>query len=360
MPVNIPRIRHDEPWQSPNVDTWRESLRAQVLENDRRITVTWLGLYDQVQDKKPDGQPLDAASNYTPGEYYVLEVNGVFSTAIPELNGVTGGVGDQIISNGTTWQILARSTAYLSSQVADTAAGVITFTPAPVSSAAATAATELIRKGESDAGDAVVQGNLDTHVGHTLAANDVHGGKTYADNQDAAHAALQANPDDVHGTKAYTDQTMADHVATDATGGPAVHPQYMLTRNVVTYFPWKAAAVQFNGSLAITHSFNVTGVTDQGTGVYRIALNQTTINGNAIADFLVPVVSVFTPDSAGEAVFIRFNPGAPAGSIDVYCFTLVVAGQSLFDVDYTLGANDIVWVMALLNVADPNADPLPP
>lgn len=210
MALDLERLRADESWNSPNVSTWAEKVRAALADHEGRITTSFKGLYNQVTNQiaGSPGGPLQPANTHLTGDYYTLEVNGVFSTPISELNGQTGGVGDQVISDGTQWLIFSPSTAFLSSQVDDTAAGVITFTPAPVSSAAASAANELIRKGESDAGDNAVQGNLDTHVGHTASADDVHQTKTYTDAQDAAHAALLTATDDVHQSKTYTDSTV--------------------------------------------------------------------------------------------------------------------------------------------------------
>jgi len=342
MATNIPVIRHDEPWQSPNVDSWRQAIRAQVLENDRRITSQFLGVLDQTTDVvSPGGGNLPAASALDAGSYYVLEVTGVFAvTNAPELNGQNGGAGDTIISDGTVWILLPQSQDFLSSVVADTATGVITFDPAPISNTAAALGTELVRKQEMDASDTVVT--------------------NYSDAQDAAHAALQADPDDVHGTKAYSDAVMAGHVAVDGVGGPHVHPQHALIRNVVTYFPWKALATQFNGLLVQKHSFNVAGITNPSAGVYRIEIEQNTIEGTNIAEFLIPLVSIITPDSVGESVFAKFQPGAPAGFVDIYTFTLTISGQNLFDTDYVLGPNDTLWLLGLLNVIDANSDPLPP
>ena len=134
----------------------------------------FLGLYNQVGDNVTagagSGSPLLTAGNYNDGEYYVLDRAGVFSTSITELNGLTGATNDRIFAVGGTWYLVTATQDFLSSVVDDTAAGIITFTQPPVGSAAATAATELIRKGESDSGDATVQGNLDTHIADT----DVH------------------------------------------------------------------------------------------------------------------------------------------------------------------------------------------
>jgi hypothetical protein len=175
----------------------------------------------------------------------------------------------------------------------------------------------------------------------------------------ALHARNLPQPDP-HGDRSYTDDVLAAHVAVDGVGGPAVHPQYTLGRNVVTYFPWKAVATEFNGLLVEKHSFNVAGITNPSPGTYRVEIDQDTINGVDIGEFLIPVVSIITPDSAGEGTFARFRPGAPAGFIDIYTYTLTVSGQQLLDTDYVLGANDTLWLLALLNVTDPNADPLPP
>ena len=155
--------------------------------------------------------------------------------------------------------------------------------------------------------------------------------------------------------------SLTAHYAVDAIGGPDVHDQYMLARNIATYFGWKAWAAQFNGALSLAHSFNIVGVTFQGagTGTYRIELDQTTILGNPITDYLVPSVSVVAPDAVGEAVFARFQPGAPSPNVDIFTFTLAVSGQDLFDTPYDLGPNDIVFTMGLMNLTHPNHDPLP-
>lgn len=153
---------------------------------------------------------------------------------------------------------------------------------------------------------------------------------------------------------------LIEHVAVDGVGGPDVHPQYYLGRNIATYFPWKLMAVEFNGSLTIAHSFNVAGVANQGGGVYRVTLDQTTVQGNTIRDIIIPSFSVYAPDSTDGQVFISLQPGAPVGALDLYTYTLEVTGQNLFDVPYTLGVNDIVFAMGLGNVINPNHDPLPP
>jgi hypothetical protein len=132
--------------------------------------------------------------------------------------------------------------------------------------------------------------------------------------------------------------------------------------NALTWTPMKGFAVEFNGTLAIQHSYNVTAVTFQGagTGVYRVQTDQDTINGNPIADVLIPAVNVVAPDALGEAVFARYQPGAPAGFLDVFVFTMAISGQNLLDDPYDLGPNDVVWMSALLNVELLGAEPLPP
>lgn len=138
----------------------------------------------------------------------------------------------------------------------------------------------------------------------------------------------------------------------------AENQELLRVDNGLTWLAVKGVAVQFNGSLTIAHSYNVTGVTSQGAGIYRVQATQGTIGGQPIADVLLPAVEVVAPDAAGESVFARFQPGAPAGFIDVYCFTLAISGQNLFDTDYTLGANDIVWVNGLMNVQIGTASPV--
>lgn len=155
-------------------------------------------------------------------------------------------------------------------------------------------------------------------------------------------------------------QFSQSHVFLDTIGGPHAHPQYILARNIETYFPWKAVVSQFDGSLVQAQSFNVAGVTNSSPGVYRIEIDQNTIEGVDIGTILVPVLSIFTPDSLGVSTFAKFQSGAPTGFVDIYTFTLEISGQNLLDIDYVLGANDTVWFLGLLNVNDPNADPLPP
>jgi len=168
-------IRSDERWNSPSVDTWRELLRAKVADIEARQTTSLQGLYDQIADlTEPQAVPLDAASNYINGDYYALSVSGTFSTSIPELSGLSGGAGDQIIAIDGQWLLLEFSGDFLSSVIDDTAAGTVTFTPVPKTPTTPVVADDITRKG-------------------------------YVDAQDAAHAALQSDPDDVHGTKVYAD-----------------------------------------------------------------------------------------------------------------------------------------------------------
>ncbi len=216
-----------------------------------------------------DGQPLPAATATNDRDYMVIEGNGTLITPnAPEINGEVVGFGDVIRSFGGLWYLESYSTTYLSSVVDDAAQGHITLVKTPIDTGHAaqlgqvnqvqanldvhvghTAAANDVHgtrtytdagdaahaalqaspddvhgtKTYADAGDATVQSNLDTHIGHTAAANDVHGSKTYADQQDAAHAALQANPDDVHGTKTYTDAAIQAHE-----DDPDPHPQYQI------------------------------------------------------------------------------------------------------------------------------------
>lgn len=170
---------------------------------------------------------------------------------------------------------------------------------------------------------------------------------------------LHERTSDPHGDRQYTDDELAAHVAVDGVGGPAVHPQYLLARNSTTYFMWKGVVIEFSGTLAINHSFNVASLASQGAGVYRVEIDQNTINGVDISSLLVPSLAVYAPDSL-EVVSIQLQPGAPAGFVDVYTYIMDVQGNSVFDVPYTLGANDIAWLQGLINVIDPNADPLPP
>ena len=127
-----------------------------------------VGFYDQTADAIAGGGALDAASNYTAGQYYILTVTGTFVTPLPELNGLAGSAGDRIISDASEWILLSAATDYLSSVTDDTAQGVITFLPAPKSGSAAAADDELQRKKESDDADATVQANLDAHTGNAL------------------------------------------------------------------------------------------------------------------------------------------------------------------------------------------------
>jgi len=129
--------------------------------------------------------------------------------------------------------------------------------------------------------------------------------------------------------------------------------------NGLTWLPLKGFAAEFNGVPTVAHSYNITAVTSPSAGVYRLEINQTTINGVPLTDMLIPTVEVFAPDAIGESVFARFQPGAPAGFIDVFTFTMTISGQNLFDDAYVLGVNDVVFVNGLLNVQIGSADPLP-
>ena len=273
MTVNIPRIRSDEPWNSRNVDTWREVLRAQVLENDRRITTSYRGLYDQTTDTIAGGGALDAASNYTPGEYYTCSANGVFVTPIPELNGQSAGVGDQVISNGAQWQLLDFSGAYLSSQVADTANGVITHVPAPISNTAAAAGTELMRKQESDAGDAAVQGNLDAHIGQLYTTHDPHGITAHTD--DASIHFADAPADGAVYGRSDNDWTLARDEIAILRGVPS---SFTLGTGITTISGWPTAATNSPSTYIVN---GTTGeITVNATGVYLLSASLIGLQGN--------------------------------------------------------------------------------
>lgn len=198
-----------------SLEVWRQSADPfpQYLPRSE-VILGALGLYDQTTDAvAPGGGALLAATNFNPGEYYELVANGAFVTPLPELNGLSGNTGDRIYSDGSVWVLATAAGAYLSKTVADTAAGKISFTVGADSAVAAAAANDLTRKAEVDAADASLQGQIDGHVGEAVPSSDPHGAMTYTDQQDAAHAALQANPDDVHGTRSYTDGAVAAHAA---------------------------------------------------------------------------------------------------------------------------------------------------
>lgn len=81
MAIDIPRIRHDEPWESANVDTWREKLRASVIENDRRIAamlqIASFAAYGGMNLSVPTGFPdIDSS-------YQSIDVFDVLSPAVP-------------------------------------------------------------------------------------------------------------------------------------------------------------------------------------------------------------------------------------------------------------------------------------
>ncbi len=141
--------------------------RIRQLEEGGSVAVgVFLGGYDQVADVTTDpGGALQTADNFNAGDYYLLSANGVFSTPIPEINGETGGTGDMLFSDGTEWILFAISTNYLSSQVDDTAQGVITFAQPPKSTNAPVAGEDLATRSYVDSADSSSISN------HNLAAN---------------------------------------------------------------------------------------------------------------------------------------------------------------------------------------------
>ncbi len=159
--------------------------RVRQLEEGGNVGVgVFLGGYNQLTDVTTSpGGALQTADNFNSGDYYLLTQSGVFSTAIPELNGLTGGKGDQIFSDGTVWILFDVSSDFLSSQVDDTANGVITFNQV-AKGQTPVAGEDLSTKSYSDgaASSAVGAHNVDgtAHGGH-FADGSVHYPQTAID-----------------------------------------------------------------------------------------------------------------------------------------------------------------------------------
>lgn len=138
-------------WSNLARRLWEEEAVERLDNHQRefdqlqdRVSTSFKGQYDQVADIKViDGLPLETADNYLTGDFFRCSVTGTFSTLIPELTGREAGPGDLVMASGTqgeqatSWAILVLSSGYLSREVDDTAAGVITFTQTPKITAAA-------------------------------------------------------------------------------------------------------------------------------------------------------------------------------------------------------------------------------
>ncbi len=133
-----------------------------------------LGIYDQVADDTGTGQLVCASDpSIQDGDSYIVDTVGVCSTLCPDIAGQTCGPGDQIIAVDGVWRLVPTSQSYLSSVVDDVAEGHITLIKTP------SVAAHAAQKQQVDA----VQTNLNTHAGHTASVDDVHGTKTYTDQQ---------------------------------------------------------------------------------------------------------------------------------------------------------------------------------
>ena len=182
------------------------------------------GYYDQVNDQIAGGGALDAATNYNNGDFYELLVSGAFTTPLPELNGLNGNVGDKIIAFGGTWLHQALGSSYLSSNVDDTAKGVITFNEPPRGLKPAAVKEDFERQEQVDSKDAatLVSANnyTDAHAAITTTNDDAHGSQTYTDNELNAHKGESAVDAEVHGVRQYVasvtdpiDQDLQSHKA---------------------------------------------------------------------------------------------------------------------------------------------------
>ncbi|MDX1407054.1 MAG: hypothetical protein R3330_02945 [Saprospiraceae bacterium] len=131
--------------------------------------------------------------------------------------------------------------------------------------------------------------------------------------------------------------------------------------NMTTQMFWKGAALAYQGDDTVLHSYNVTSVVHQGatTGAYRITLTQDTLVGQSLIGLMVPIAAVYAPDASNKAIFARYIPGAPAGSIDIQVVALIVSGSDVLETPYDLGNNDILYLGAWANYVNPDADPLP-
>ena len=174
-----------------------EKLDAHQDDYDAfKASIQFIGYYDQVNDVRLGlGGMLDSAANYAPGAYFLLTVTGAFATTQPNLAGESGIVGDRIVSDGAVWTLVTTAGEFISKVTDDTAAGVITFTPTPRTTAAApTLADELTRK-------------------------------DYVDAADAAHAALTAAADNVHDVQGYVQVELGPYARLDASNLFTAHPQ---------------------------------------------------------------------------------------------------------------------------------------
>ncbi|MCP4169331.1 MAG: hypothetical protein GY758_01005 [Fuerstiella sp.] len=142
-----------------------------------------------------------------------------------------------------------------------------------------------------------------------------------------------------------------------------------IAQNTFTYLPMKGYMAIIDGvgggggNPDLVNDYNISTVTREGTGLYRLTLGQSTIFGVDILSIAYPVFQVLFAPPDNNFAYQAQIVAATATTLDIQVNELETAGAGsnvrieLAPID--LESGDRLWVQAYINVKLPQADPLP-